>query len=323
VLAHELGRPSPGLSERAVTALAAHSWPGDAVELDALLVRTLLAAEADPLDAHDLCWHPEAAFGTDAASDRGGTRLDEPALKDEAPAELTASPPSTEEPPGSGAGAIEPTAEPTPVALALPSEALALELAHQIKNPLVVVKAFVRSVAELGDAPADLASLYEQTDEAIRRMDGAIEELLAFARLGPPRLGAVDVVEVLRESLREVWPEFASKDVAVTGPNGASLRVVGDAQHLRQAFGTLARHLLESIEARGTIAIAIDPRGEIRLRYRECGASTHLRGVAGLDPQSLPLAVLLVRGALAPGGGSLEVAQAEGLVEVALRFATG
>jgi C4-dicarboxylate-specific signal transduction histidine kinase len=217
-------------------------------------------------------------------------------------------------------GALAPAG---PAALGPPSEVIALELAHQIKNPLVAVKAFVRSIAELASPPADLLPLCEQTDEAIRRMDGAVEELLAFARLGPPRLGAVDAVDLLRAALREVWPDFASKDVAVTGPNGAALRVVGDEEHLRQALATLARHLLESIEPRSAIEIAVDRAGEIRLRYRESGATTHLLGVGGLDRENLPLALLLVRGALAPGGGTLEVSRSEGHVEVALRFATG
>jgi hypothetical protein len=310
-----LGRRARVLSPAAVRALAGHAWPGDAAELDGVLFRTLLAVSGDSLEAHDLRWNPASPLDPETPADDHATRGPPISIR--------------EKPIPAAAEPVPESDLPSPVTaapatwLAPPTEAIALELAHQIKNPLVAVKTFVQSVGELPAAPPDLAQFCKETDRAIHRIDDAVEEMLAFARLGPPHADTVDVLEILRDSFRAAWSEFAGKEVTISGPNGASLPVLGDDEHLRQALGTLTRHLLESIEPRSTVEVAVAPPGEVVLRYREWGALTHLRGLGGFEPQNLPLAMLLARSALARGGSALEVKRTEGLVEVALRFATG
>lgn len=295
-LAAELERAAPRLSPGAIEALAGHSWPGDTAELDAVLARTLIAASADPIEADHLRWSPDPC----------------PVAAGEAPAGGRSAPGAT-------------PADPEPRAAPLPdtTEAIAVELAHQLKNPLVTVKTFVQNVAHLSTQPADLARFRDLTDQAIGRMDEALEELLAYARLGPPHPVAVDALELLRDALRDAWVAFAAKEISVSGPNGAALLTQADPEHLRVALGTLARHLLESIEPHSSLAIAIGSGGLLTLSYRESGAATHLRGATGLGPGSFPLALLLVRSTLARVGGRLDVTHEEGLVRVALGFATG
>jgi signal transduction histidine kinase len=329
-LAGELGRVAPRLAPSAVAALASHSWPGDANELEALLLRTALAVESDSIEAGDLRWHPEACLPDDPRAGVGpaAVRSLPAGLPSEGASEPGAGSPAAN---GSCTARAEPAVSEADAGIAAAAEAhaesdateaLAVELAHQLKNPLVTVKTFVQNVAQLSSDPADLARFRDLTDEAITRMDEALEELLSFARLGPPRPASVEVVELLREALRDAWATFAAKEITVSGPNGASLQVVGDRDHLRTALGTLARYLLESIEPRTALAVAIE-HDAIRLSYRESGAATHLRGITGLSGGSFPLALLLVRSALARLGSGLDVSHREGVVEVALRFATG
>ncbi|HZR80575.1 MAG TPA: hypothetical protein VFD92_05705 [Candidatus Binatia bacterium] len=316
-LALDVGRAVPALAPSAIAALAAHSWPGDALELDALLLRTLLVVDADRIEARHLRWHPDVTvpFEDEPPNGRAAVAAGSACAGDETARRAAYGAEPAPHANGSQQLANEASVE--------ASEAIAVELAHQLKNPLVTVKTFVQNVAQLSNDPADLARFRDLTDEAITRMDEALEGLLAFARLGPPRSATVEVVELLREALREAWASFAAKDITVTGPNGAALEVVGDPDHLRIALATLARYLLEAIEPRTALAVTIDPDGEVRLSYRESGAATHLRGITGLTGGSFPLALLLVRGALARLGSGLEVSHHEGVVEVALRFATG
>ena len=89
---------------------------------------------------------------------------------------------------------------------------------------------------------------------------------------------------------------------------------------MRFALGALARHVAETIEARGTLVIAVDDGPVLRLAYRESGAVTHLRGAASVDDSGLPLALLLVRGALARVGGGVEVAVEGNMVAIRLRL---
>ena len=66
--------------------------------------------------------------------------------------------------------------------------------------------------------------------------------------------------------------------------------------------------------------IAVEDGPSLRLAYRESGAVTHLRGAANVDESGLPLALLLVRGALARVGGGVDVAVEGNMVSIRLRL---
>jgi hypothetical protein len=95
---------------------------------------------------------------------------------------------------------------------------------------------------------------------------------------------------------------------------------VADRDHLRFAFTTLARHVLETIEPRSTLAVEVDPGGTLRFIYRESGSATHLRGVTGDEVSSFPLALLLVRGALERMKHGLEASHRDAEVTICLWF---
>jgi signal transduction histidine kinase len=294
VLAAELGCEVPAISPDAERALAAHPWPGDAAELDAVLARSLLALDGVTIRADDLRWdplEPTAAAGIAAA----------PSGVHAAPLPPARS--RVSEPAATGA---------------VGSEAIAVELAHQIKNPLVTVRTFVQSVAQLASDPADLARFRDLTEEAIGRMDGALEEILAFSRLAPPRPRRIDVSALLRESLREATAGRSAKDCGVELPEDAGFIAFADEARLRAALTAISRHVLETIEPGGTLEV--EAVGDtLFLRHREAGATTHLRGVSGLDDE-LPLALLLARGALAADNVTLESDHEGAQRCIALRF---
>lgn len=292
-LAEELGVAPPGLSPRAVEALAAHDWPGDAAELDAVLARTLVGVETSMLQAADLRWEP-----LDPTGAAGSTAAGSP------PAVATAR--TGGDPPaglvGTGVG----------------SEAIALELAHRIKNPLVTVRTFVQSVARLAADPADLARFRDLTEDAIARMDDALEDILAFSRLAPPEPDAIEVVGVLRDEIEQARLSRGGNECRIEVAPGAHLVAIADGARLRAAFASIARHVLETIEPQGTLVLEV--RGDaLALRLPEAGATSHLRGVTGLDDE-LPLPLLLASGALASGGASVACREEDGLRLVEIRF---
>jgi signal transduction histidine kinase len=211
-------------------------------------------------------------------------------------------------------------AAPTAAQSAPTLEALAVELAHQLKNPLVTIKTFVGSIDSLRDDPHELGQFRALTDEAVTRMDEILDGLLAFARLHAPVFEQLDVLALLRESLRAAWRVLSSKQVDLDAPDGAALRARADRDHLRFALATLARHVAETIEPRGRLTIAVEQPATLRLQYRESGAITHLRGASHDGASGLPLALLLVRGALARVGGDVEIALESNVVSIRLRL---
>lgn len=355
----ELGCAVPDLTPDAEAALVAHPWPGDVAELDAVLARTLLASRAPMIDGVQLRWLPEedpqrtgealerapAAAGIvlgrrpapPAAEPAGSAQVDAPATTHGTPTSdeaLIATLPAPElfrkrrddvtpEPAAAASAPVTSAPSPRTSAGAQPSptlEALAVELAHQLKNPLVTIKTFVGSIESLRDDPHELGQFRALTDEAVTRMDETLDGLLAFARLQAPALETIDVLALLRDALRAAWKALSSKQVELDAPDGAVLRARADGEHLRFALATLARHVAETIEPRSRLEIGLDPSATLRLQYRESGAITHLRGASRDGASGLPLALLLVRGALARVGGDVEIALESNVVSIRLRL---
>jgi hypothetical protein len=318
-ICERLKRPLVAISPRAALTLSRHAWPGDLAELEAVLTRTLLALDGDVIEPGDLRWDPEDWLLRRPAPDR------EPAVH-AAPAPDAAGKSSNgTRHAAASEGSLE--AEPHPAHGHGPApealvtvESMGVELAHQLKNPMVTIKTFVQNAAALVSDPEDFTRFRALTEDAVARMDETLEQLLAFSRLGTPRSQPLDLLAALRDALRETWSNFASKQVSLVGPNGVALMVCSDPTHVGFALRALSRHVLESVEARSTLRISLDASGELSLGYREAGATTHLRGVTGTGPASLPLALLLVRAALDLTGGTLKVRNQDGDVTICIRL---
>ena len=322
LLCAALGRSVPELSPGAVQALIAHDWPGDVNELDAVLARSAVLSDGAVLESSDLRLRSDPPQQSGAAPVVvAGTRAEHaPAAPAPAVAEPAAAPAAPtdhrDQPSARRPAPLELASGPSPTL-----EALAVELAHQLKNPLVTVKTFVASIESLSQDPHELGQFRVLTDDAVTRMDEILEGLLSFARLGAAAPESRDVLPLLRDALRATWRGFSSKQVTLEAPDGRRCFAYIDLEHVRFALGALARHIAETIEPRGTLRITIEPDGALCFTYKESGAITHLRGAANAQDSGLPLALLLVRGALGRVGGDVEIALDSNAVSIRLRLA--
>ncbi|MBM4265775.1 MAG: hypothetical protein FJ144_04040 [Deltaproteobacteria bacterium] len=294
VLAKALGEGTPDLSAGAAASLAAHGWPGDVAELDAVLLRTILRVGSGTIQAADLVWEPE------------GVHVQAPAEVVEEPSPAPSHAPSPVAPSASdedGTGALE---------------ALAVELAHQLKNPLVTVKTFVQGSTRMS-AP-DLEQFQEIALESVHRIDGHLDRLLDFSRLGGDPLEPVDVMAALAAAVRENATDFAAKTVRVEDLPVPGIRVQADPRSLEFAMDCLVRHVAECIEPGSVLAVRRPRLWSLALVFRESGTATHLRGVTGDPSSSFPLALLLVRGALKRMGGALRASHEDNEVAIELSF---
>lgn len=310
LLANELQiEPAPRLTPSAAAALAHHDWPGDVTEFDAVLLGTLLREGAgDSVDAHDLAWRnrPARPATPDAESD-------EP------------TPPPLPLPPTPVADA--PT-NPTPPRAHAPAEAerdsldalesVAVELAHQLKNPLVTVKTFVTNASRMDEE--ETARFREIALEGIERIDGPLDQILDFSRLTGPTTDIVEVSSLLTRSLDTCAPALEGKQVSIQGLPPTLLSARGASAYADFALSTLCRHVADTIEPHSVLTVSRPATDLVRLHYRESGASTHLRGVTGDPDSSFPLALLLVRGALTRMGGGLRTSHAHNEVTIELSF---
>lgn len=143
-------------------------------------------------------------------------------------------------------------------------------ITHDLKAPLVTVKGFADHLErDLREGRSDrLEPDARRIREAVDRLQGLVDDLLAFSRagrpLGPPVAAAVE--DLVRDALRLVGGRFAASRVRLE--LAACLPVVyGDRARLVQVFASLLDHACR-------FAAAADPLVRVEARPSRNGQAT-------------------------------------------------
>jgi signal transduction histidine kinase len=198
-------------------------------------------------------------------------------------------------------------------------EFMLAELAHELRNPMVTIKTYAQHLPALLE-DAELRERFRTLcDEAIGRMDGLLENVLAFARLGEPRPRPVAVEPLLDRVLGEVEPELAGRAVRVRRVAAPAAHCAGDPEQLAYALRNLLAGVAREVPAREELVLDAAANGIVTLRFaageeaagrlRRLAAPDAAAGEAGRlgDPTLLPLAFRLARAVFERNGGALAV----------------
>jgi signal transduction histidine kinase len=123
---------------------------------------------------------------------------------------------------------------------------LASGIAHEIRNPLAILRATSQMLAERLRADAALASYLDILITESDRMDRLISELQDYARPRPPALDMLDLASILHAAGDEVRPYANQRGVEVVVDTSEGVAVSADPQQLHQLLINL---LLNAIQA--------------------------------------------------------------------------
>jgi signal transduction histidine kinase len=133
---------------------------------------------------------------------------------------------------------------------------LAAEVAHEIRNPLTVMKLLYHSLDLKfpdGDPRAKDARMI---DTKIEHLNQIVEQILAFARTTEPKLEPVNLNGLVNELGLLVRHKLANQNVRLIHQLQPDLpMVMGDAPQLEQAFLNLILNAAEAMPAGGTLTI--------------------------------------------------------------------
>jgi len=133
---------------------------------------------------------------------------------------------------------------------------LAAEVAHEIRNPLTVMKLLYHSLNlkfSDGDPRMKDARLIEAKIEHLNKI---VERILAFARTTEPQLAPVNLNELIDELGLLVRHKLANQNIKLVRELATDLPLVmGDAPQLEQAFLNLILNAAEAMPEGGTLAI--------------------------------------------------------------------
>lgn len=133
---------------------------------------------------------------------------------------------------------------------------LAAEVAHEIRNPLTVMKLLYHSL-NLKFPETDPRSKDTRIIEAkIEHLNKIVEQILDFARTTEPKLAPVNLNELVDELSLLVRHKLANQNVRLVRDLQSDLpAIMGDAPQLEQAFLNLILNAAEAMPDGGTLTI--------------------------------------------------------------------
>jgi signal transduction histidine kinase len=133
---------------------------------------------------------------------------------------------------------------------------LAAEVAHEIRNPLTVMKLLYHSLDLKFPDSDPRAKDARIIDAKIEHLNKIVEQILAFARTTEPRLAPVNLNELVDELGLLVRHKLANQNILLIRQLQPDLPVVmGDATQLEQVFLNLILNAAEAMPEGGTLTI--------------------------------------------------------------------
>jgi two-component system sensor histidine kinase HydH len=134
---------------------------------------------------------------------------------------------------------------------------LAAGLAHEIRNPLVSVRAFIELLPERLSDDEFRTTFRDLALGEVERICGLINDLLEFSRPTPAEREPTDLAELVGQILRLLEAEARKRDIRVTATSGPGLPLVlvDDAQ-VKQVLMNVILNAIEACPVHGCVEIA-------------------------------------------------------------------
>ncbi len=154
-------------------------------------------------------------------------------------------------------------------------------VAHEVRNPLGVIRASVQLLEDAQCDPQRIRSAAEVIKQEIDRLDKVIKALLDFGRPSKPTLVHIDVAEVLEDVVLFTGRFASQSNVYIETHFGEDVpKVVGDPDQLKQVFLNLVTNAVQAMGEEGGV---IDVSTSIDGDYVETVVSDNGPGIAPGD----------------------------------------
>lgn len=134
---------------------------------------------------------------------------------------------------------------------------LALGLAHEIKNPLTGIKTFTEFLQERYDDPKFRQDFVRIVPAEVARINRIVQSLSDFAKPPLLKLQAVDVQQVLVDTMSLMSNECLKRDIRVTKHlDSEPIYLTADPAALKQTFLNLCLNALDAMGKGGTLSVS-------------------------------------------------------------------
>jgi len=208
---------------------------------------------------------------------------------------------------------------------------LSAGLAHELKNPLSAIDLNLHLLVEelrAGQAlPAGAHEYLEVIQTEIRRLNTLAENFLRLSRPTPPRLGPVEVNEILRHVLTLVAREADDRKVEVRVELGrGGLTVMGDEGQLSQVLLNVVLNALQAMRGGGMLRVMagrVEGRGAVEVQVADTGVGIPAEDLGRIfdpyfttRPEGLGLGLAIAKRIVEDHRGQIQVRSTPGVGSV-------
>ena len=150
---------------------------------------------------------------------------------------------------------------------------VAAHVAHEIRNPLVTIGGFARSILRtIGPEHRCTKAAQIIVDEVVR-LEKILANVMDFTKPSTPWYSPTDINQVLDQTLTLLTHEIETRRVTVSKNYANDLaQVQVDAEQLKQAFLNILKNAAESIDQQGRIVITTHrEHNEVRISIQDTG----------------------------------------------------
>lgn len=144
---------------------------------------------------------------------------------------------------------------------------MAMNLAHEIRNPLGSISLFATSLAHELAEDENLGETASHLVSGVNALEHVVENVLEFARSRRVSSARIDLTQVLLESLEFIEHPRKQKSIRLdlklerpletSGEEGAW--IAGDAEQLKQCFLNIALNAIQAMQEGGTLSVVLRP----------------------------------------------------------------
>ena len=201
------------------------------------------------------------------------------------------------------------------------------DLSHEVRSPLARLHLILDLARRSKDAN-EAAGYFQQAEQEIARLDSMTGEMLALSRLegGIPGVNRepVDVVALLRESVRRAELEAQARDISMTLSATSPITVSGSEVLLERAFDNLIANAIKFSPRGGQVELSMQAGvGQAELAIRDHGPGVPaaeleslfrplFRGSNAVRADGHGLGLAIVQRVVRAHGGDIRASNAEG-----------
>jgi len=164
---------------------------------------------------------------------------------------------------------------------------VAAQVAHEIRNPLGVIKLFASLLRKEFDGDGRRGELLEHILIGVKEIEGVLGNLLLFVRPQAPVFRTIDLRAPLREVLSFVDPLLEENGIRMVERISRSpLEIEGDGELLKQVFYNVVLNAVQAMPEGGTLRVSTTRRRS-RIKGQRMVEVTVADSGVGIPPEDL------------------------------------